>query len=622
MNIGEVSEKLSHRADEIAIYLLPRGRKSGGYWKVGNIDGDAGDSLAIHLDGVKAGHWTDFATGEYGDLIDLWKAVKGTTMTEAFRQAKAYLGINEPQFQPKKSKTYREAKAEKGVKKVSVGSPVYEYLTTERGLTAEIISLYCLGEKEEGDRWLIVFPLKRDNKIINIKYLYLDRPDGKKDTRLTTGCELCLFGWQTISDNDREVIICEGEIDAMSWRQQGYAALSVPNGCKSLAWIENDYERLERFQTISLSFDMDEEGRNAIPKIISRLGQDRIRDIKLPVKDANELLLGGGDFSKCFDLAAYQDPTELKNAAHFTELVIETFYPSGGEDPGFVLPFSYLKKRFRFRPGELTVWSGTNGHGKSLILSYATIASAFQSERLCIASTEVSPQQWLNRAVKQVTAQERPSVEFIKFAMRWFGQWMWVFNVVGKSKAERVVEVFEYARKRYGIRQFAIDSLMKLGFADDDYNGQKNFVEILADYALHNGVHVHLVAHSRKGENESKASRKMDVKGSGAITDLASNVITIWKNKPKFEELRNVELQGTPPSMDTLEQPDFVLHFEKQRNGEWEGKVPLWFRSNCLQFVEDIDDVPRTWIMEPTGDYEPSPDDDEFNVDISSWVTQ
>ncbi len=56
-------------------YLLPRGIFHGDKFYVGNIQGDKGKSLVVELSGNEAGLWHDFATGEGGDIIDLWAGV-------------------------------------------------------------------------------------------------------------------------------------------------------------------------------------------------------------------------------------------------------------------------------------------------------------------------------------------------------------------------------------------------------------------------------------------------------------------------------------------------------------------------------------------------------------------
>nr|WP_241653968.1 hypothetical protein [Wolbachia endosymbiont of Nilaparvata lugens] len=56
-------------------YLLPRGIFRGDKFYVGNVQGDKGKSLVVELSGNEAGLWHDFATGEGGDIIDLWAGV-------------------------------------------------------------------------------------------------------------------------------------------------------------------------------------------------------------------------------------------------------------------------------------------------------------------------------------------------------------------------------------------------------------------------------------------------------------------------------------------------------------------------------------------------------------------
>ena len=73
-SIADLSVDLADRAESFCRWYFPEGRKQGNYWQVGDTSGAKGQSLAIRLQaqgGRKAGSWTDYATGEYGDLIDL-----------------------------------------------------------------------------------------------------------------------------------------------------------------------------------------------------------------------------------------------------------------------------------------------------------------------------------------------------------------------------------------------------------------------------------------------------------------------------------------------------------------------------------------------------------------------
>jgi twinkle protein len=118
--------------------------------------------------------------------------------------------------------------------------------------------------------------------------------DGAKPKPTAADCEPVLFGWQAIPSDAREIVITEGEIDALSWAAYGRNALSVPFGGGKGAkqqWIESEFERLERFERIYISTDMDKPGDEAANEIAARLGRHRCYRVSLPRKDANECLV-------------------------------------------------------------------------------------------------------------------------------------------------------------------------------------------------------------------------------------------------------------------------------------------------------------------------------------------
>jgi twinkle protein len=118
---------------------------------------------------------------------------------------------------------------------------------------------------------------------------------------------------------------------------------------------------------------------------------------------------------------------------------------------------------------------------------------------------------------------------------------------------------------------------MKCGIAEDDYNGQKRFLDELTAIARDKKIHIHLVHHSRKLADENSPPGKMDAKGTGAITDLVDNCVTTWRNKKK----EVLAAQGKESETD----PDALMIIDKQRHGEWEGRIALWYHKPSQQFV-------------------------------------
>lgn len=584
----ELSDRLSQRAEEFARFLFPNGKKSGNEWCIGSLQGEKGTSLKIHLKGVKAGVWCDFATGQGGDLLDLWAHKERVTILEAMKGVKAYLGIKDVAFEPHRKTNYTLPKVQT-VDIPKQTSKVFEYLTKERGLTAETLKAYQIGD--EGNE--VVFPFVRDGKIVNLKYLKLERPNGKKLIRTESNCEPCLFGWQNIPKNAREITICEGEIDAMTLHQFGVPALSVPFGAgegSKNEWIDNDFDRLAVFDVINICMDDDETGHKARDAIIKRLGHVRCRMVVLPMNDANECLQQGydsEDIKECIKKATSLDPHELRRASEYLQEILDRFYPPEGRLVGYESAWDKSRDKIRFRPSELSVWTGTNGHGKTQFLGHLMLGKMEQGARVCIASLELKPGLLLSRLTKQATGMNLPSPDYVKKVTEWFYDKLWIFDLTGTAKAQRLIEVFIYARQRYGIDTFVIDSFAKLDMADDDYKGQKVLMNQLCDFKNEYDCHVHLVVHPRKGADETNMPGKLDTKGSGCITDLADNCFTVWRNKAKEAVVNKVAKNEpiTDKEQEKLLMPDSLWCCDKQRDGDWEGNLSFWYDSASFQYL-------------------------------------
>jgi twinkle protein len=182
--------------------------------------------------------------------------------------------------------------------------------------------------------------------------------------------------------------------------------------------------------------------------------------------------------------------------------------------------------------------------------------------------------------VKQATGLDRPTPAYIDAVGVWLQDRAWLFNVMGSATIARLLEVFAYASRRYGIRHFVIDSLMMTDVPEDgpgSMTAQKAAVQKLADFAKRHGAHVHLVAHPRKGRDESQAPGKLDVAGSSKITDAADNVFTVWSARKE---------EGDDPD----DKPDGCLELQKQRNGDTQHKkLWLFFNRAAMQFCPSSD---------------------------------
>jgi hypothetical protein len=85
---------LTQRVRGLVLDLLPNGVREGREWRIGSIAGEPGRSMAVHLEGGKAGVWSDFSSGQTGDALDLVAAVLyGGDKKQAVRWARGWLGL-------------------------------------------------------------------------------------------------------------------------------------------------------------------------------------------------------------------------------------------------------------------------------------------------------------------------------------------------------------------------------------------------------------------------------------------------------------------------------------------------------------------------------------------------
>ena len=66
-----------------------------------------------------------------------------------------------------------------------------------------------------------------------------------------------------------------------------------------------------------------------------------------------------------------------------------------------VMPWQKTHGLVQFRPGEVTVWGGANGAGKSLITGMVALSLLAQDQKVCIASFEMKPRKTLERMARQ-----------------------------------------------------------------------------------------------------------------------------------------------------------------------------------------------------------------------------
>ena len=111
---AELARRLARDAEAVCRYYLSNGRREGRYWLVGDVRNTPGRSLFVRLHGPDsgkgaAGKWTDAATGEHGDLLDLIALNRGLDLRDALDEARAFLRLPRPAPPPDRPAAQRRA---------------------------------------------------------------------------------------------------------------------------------------------------------------------------------------------------------------------------------------------------------------------------------------------------------------------------------------------------------------------------------------------------------------------------------------------------------------------------------------------------------------------------------
>lgn len=647
--------------------------------------------------------WHCFGCDANGDVFEWLHRRRGLSFVEARTQLAKQLGLvaPAPRFTPSETQRRRieekQTAAQRGERKWTLEAMIpaddseapkltaaFRYLTEQRKIDPWVLKDYHVGQTPEGDwiafdyRWTP--PGWRNARVRSefCKLLKVKRVDGKKEeNRDPRGGRSILYGMEAVSGFPKDrLVICEGEIDAMSWAGWGIPAVSIPGGAKATGWIDLCWDWLQTWKRIYISFDEDAAGRAKVVEVVTRLGIERTDIVRLPekpidgtvelpegevkrFKDANECLMAGlqaADMEQCLAKAEVLRPGKLKDPYDLEEKIWAKFHPEGRGQLGLTLPWGNAHGSslpFRFRYGELSVWSGYNKHGKSEVLNHCMVDLAWQGELVLIVSLEVAAEETYRKLIRMtqgrrdVIAKEDRD-QFADKCLAPLAGKIWVYDHQGDAPLDEVLEVMTYAYQRFGVRQFVLDSLMRFRGLDGEgqqiWNAQKAFMDELLRFCQTYQTHVHLVAHSKKPDKggDSRIPKRYDIMGSAYISNLAFNVIVVWRNKAKQEALEEVwqacgdwwrtnrpddpqppwkRLMGGPPTDDQthlwptwnammdalsgidkelaelartkLPDPDayFLVDVQRGQDGDTVARR-LWFDPDSLQFLESNAWVP------------------------------
>jgi twinkle protein len=385
-----------------------------------------------------------------------------------------------------------------------------------------------------------------------------------------------------ICDTSKPLYITEGETDCLAIAECDINnVVSVPSGASDLTWIETCWEWLEKFNKIVFFGDNDNAGQEMIKKAILRLGEARCYIVYHDYKDANEVLYYQGKEAilKAISEAKPVPKIGIIDAADIStdEIIKGEGTPTGIKGLDRIMEDT--------QQGEVTVWTGKNGEGKSTILGQVILEALDCGASVFCYSGELTKerfQEWINTqaAGSQFLEEYTNKYGDVKTRIKkdandkikeWYRGRLFLYDnsIRGKNiEHTGILDISEYAAQRYGCKIFVIDNLMTADFdgtGENYYQAQSKFVGDLVHFAKAFNVHVHLVAHPRKTSNELS---KEDISGTGDIANRADNVIAIERN---YDESKDY---------------DAILRLLKNRNTGRLGKFPLRFNEKERRFYQ------------------------------------
>jgi twinkle protein len=415
-----------------------------------------------------------------------------------------------------------------------------------------------------GDIWIsrrkqkaacIGFPYHNDDGSTSVKWR-----DGKKNFT-QTGAARSLWRIDDYNEGD-DLIITEGEMDALSFAEIGVFATSVPNGAPS-TMLKNDDSHSKKFSylwsakdkiakatRVIIAGDADDgPGEILIEEIARRVGKAKCFRVNYPhdCKDANDTLVKHGPdaLKKSLDEATPWPIGGLRSASEYKDEAIAIY--RDGLTKGVDVNVGMISSYYRPSLGTLTICTGVPGSGKSTFLTWLSYQLAVQEGwSTAVFSAETSSQVHLLQLASLHAKQPFHGVNKMKQgqleeSIEWVND-KFVFLDESETSIDSVIERAQAAVMRNGVRILMVDPFNFLTMerpADGD-NGQHGINKLLVrlkGFAVEHDVAVWLVAHPTKmyrdGNGNTPIPTGYDISGSAHFFNVADSGITLSRDKTK-----------------------------------------------------------------------------------------
>jgi len=424
-------------------------------------------------------------------------------------------------------------------------------LFSDRGITQQVVNANKIVMSKDGKS--VIFPYLMDGELINYKQRFLD----KKDFRQAKDAKAIMFNYDRCK-GQKEIIVCEGEFDAMAFEVSGFEyATSVNQGApnvndknidKKLECITNCYDMFETAEKVFIAVDNDPNGRRLKDELIRRIGAEKcyIVDFK-DCKDANDYLLKYNNIElKDTIKDAKAVPVEGVFSIEDARLnMLDTF--RNGKVRGTTTYWKEIDNAWTWRTKEVTLWTGYQNEGKSLFLQSLCLLKAFhEGEKFAFFTPENLPMSdFYDDIIETLVGKSSDPMyksnqmredEYLE-AIEWVKDKFFLIYPDKNFTIETILDKAKYLVRRKGVNHIVFDPYntiehkMKMGEREDLYISR--FMSELKRFSIDNNVGIHLVAHQLTPQKDA-AGRYVRpdlnrIKGGGTFSDKADNVCFVWR---------------------------------------------------------------------------------------------
>lgn len=384
---------------------------------------------------------------------------------------------------------------------------------------------------------VVCFPYFLFGKLINIKYR-----GPQKSFKMVSGAELIFWNIDCLT-SFKEVIIVEGEIDALTLIQAGFDnTLSVPNGAnKNLEYLDSCIEAFTHLEKVFIATDQDLKGIELRDELIRRLGADKCWIVSFKdCKDANEYLLKYGD--KIKDVISEARPVPVKGIIEIPSLYtdIRNLYENGIEC-GKKIDIEVIDNQITWETGRLVIVTGIPASGKSEFVDYIVCKlNLVHGWKAGYFTPENYPLKFHYTKLFEKIIGKKFSINKTN-ETEWDMAYEYIkdnFFYILNEEDFTVKSILDSAKilvRTRGIKIIVIDPYNKLEhkYTDSETQYISRFLDELINFAKYNDVLVFLVAHPRKmnkSNGKTEVPSLYDISGSANFYNKTDYGITVHRN--------------------------------------------------------------------------------------------